>query len=156
MRGDTTASARQALDVKARDSLSGFSLELEHSDSLTPIRAGTATQTELVGTVVSEKRVAQPMPALPSSNNAVPASGAGPRGLAWPDPVRSDITGGLDAMQKTVKDSGIDLAKSGRLLVKALQRFLQSIAEEPGNEPAQPALEEISTRLPGHLQRADD
>ena len=156
VRGDTTASARQALDVKARDSLSGFSLELEHSDSLTPIRAGTATQTELVGTVVSEKRVAQPMPALPSSNNAVPASGAGPRGLAWPDPVRSDITGGLDAMQKTVKDSGIDLAKSGRLLVKALQRFLQSIAEEPGNEPAQPALEEISTRLPGHLQRADD
>ena len=145
MRGDTTASARQALDVKARDSLSGFSLDMEHTDSLTLIGASAATTTALVGAVVLEKPAAQPAPVLPSSDEAA--------GAAQPNPPRPDVTGVLDAMRKTVEDSGIDLARSGRVLVKALQRLLRSIAEEPGNEPARPALEEISTRLPGHLQR---
>jgi hypothetical protein len=156
VKGDTTASARQALDVKALDSLAGFSLDMEHSDSLTLIRASVATQIEPVGTVVFEKPAAQPMPALPSPDDTVPASGAGPRDMAWTDPVRSDITGLLDAMRKAVEDSGIDLAKSGRLLMKALHRLLQRIAEEPSSRSARPALEEISARLPEHLQRADD
>jgi len=141
VRGDTTASARQALNVKARDSLSGFSLELEHSDNLTLIRAGTAMKTDPVDTVVFEKPVAQPMPVLPFVKGAPPPP---------------NVTGVLDAMRKTLEDSGIDLGKSGGLLVKALQRLLQSIAEEPGNEPARPALKEISTRLPEHLRRAND
>jgi hypothetical protein len=154
--GDTTASARQALDVKALDSLSGFSLDMEHSDSLTLIRASAATQTEVVGTVTFEGPVAQPTPALPSSDDTVPVSGAGPRGMAWTDPVRSDITGLLDAMRKAVEDSGIDLSRSGRLLVKSLQRLLHDIARQPASRSARPALEELSTRLPGHLSRESD
>jgi hypothetical protein len=148
VRGDTTASARQALDVKARDSLSGFSLEMEHSDSLTLIGASAATKTDPVGTLVFEKPVTQPVPALPSSDDA---AGAPP-----PPPPPPDVPGVLDAIRRAAEDSGLDLARSGRLLVKALQRLLQRIAEEPGNEPARPTLEEISTRLPEHLQRADD
>jgi hypothetical protein len=145
VRGDTTASARQALHVKAQDSLSGFSLEMEHSDSLTLIRANSTTETDPAGAVVFEKPVAQPVTVLPSPDDA---AGAPP-----PPP---DITGVLDAIRKTVNDSGIDLAKAGGLLAKALQRLLQRIAEEPASRSARPALEEISARLHEHLQRTND
>jgi len=148
VRGDTTASARQALNVKAQDSLSGFSLELEHSDNLTLIRAGTAMKTDPVDTVVFEKPATQPAPVLPSSDEAA--------GAAPPNPARADVTGVLDAIRKSAEDSGIDLARAGGLLVKALQRLLQRVAEEPASRSARPALEEISARLPEHLQRASD
>lgn len=142
VRGDTTASAQQALDVKARDSLSGFTLDMEHSDSLTLIRASAETKTGPAGTVMIEKPGAQPMPVLPSVDGAPPPP--------------TDITGVLEWIRKAVEDSGIDLAKSGRVLAKALERLLQRIGEEPAGRPARPALEEISRRLPEHLQRAED
>jgi hypothetical protein len=156
VKGDTTASARQALEAPALDSLSGFSLDLEHSDSLTLIRASAATQTHSAGTVVFEKPVAQPSPALPASDGEAPTSCASPQGAAQPNPARPDVTAVLDAMRKAVEDSGIDLTRSGRVLVKALQRLLKRVAEEPGSRSARPALEEISTRLPGHLHRTHD
>jgi hypothetical protein len=142
VRGDTTASAQQALDVKARDSLSGFTLDMEHSDSLTLIRASAETKTGPAGTVMFEEPGAQPTPGLPSVDGAPP-----------PPP---DITGVLKGIRKDVKDSGIDLARAGGLLVKALQRLLQRIAEEPAGRSARPALEEISARLPEHLHRVND
>jgi hypothetical protein len=145
VRGDTTASARQALDVKALDSLSGFSLDMTHSDNLTLIGAGAATRTEPIGTVTFEKPAAQPAPALPVSDGTTP-----------PPTPPPDVTGMLEAMRKATEDSGIDLARAGGLLVKALQRLLQRIAEEPAGRSARPALEEIATRLPEHLHRVDD
>jgi hypothetical protein len=148
VRGDTTASARQALDVKALDSLSGFSLDMAHSDSLTLVAASAATQTGPVGTVVFEKPAAQPAPVLPSAGDAA--------ATISPDSPHGEVHGVLDAMRKSVEDSGIDLARAGSLLVKALQRLLRNIAEEPGSEPARPALEEISARFPQHLHRSDD
>ena len=155
LRGDTSASARQTLETPALDSLSGFSLDMEHSDSLTLIRASATTKTDLVGGVVFEKPLAQPMPVLPSSDDAVPESGAGPRDMTWTDPVSPDVTGMLDAMRKAVEDSGIDLSRSGRLLVKSLQQLLHNIAKEPANHSARQALAEISNRLHGHLHRAN-
>jgi hypothetical protein len=142
VRGDTTASARQALDVQARDSLSGFSLELAHSDSLTLIGANAETKTGPAGTVRFEEPAAQ-RPSLPPSDGAAP-------------PPPPDVTGVLDAIRKSTEDSGIDLARAGGLLVKALQRLLQRIGEEPASRSARPALEEISRRLPEHLQREND
>jgi hypothetical protein len=144
VRGDATASARQALEAKARDSLSGFSLELAHSDNLTLIVASATTETDPAGTVVFEQPVTQPMPLLP------PADGAPP------PPPPPDVTGVLEAIRKSAADSGIDLARAGGLLVKALQRLLQRIGEEPVGRPHRPALEEISRRLPEHLHHEDD
>jgi hypothetical protein len=148
VRGDTTASARQALDVKARDSLAGFSLDMTHSDNLTLIGASAATRTEPIGTVTFEKPAAQPAPALPASDSAADE--------VRPHPPGPDVTGILEAMRKTTEDSGIDLARAGGLLVKALQRLLQRIAEEPESRSARPALEQISTSLTEHLHLVDD
>jgi hypothetical protein len=148
VKGDTTASARQALEVNGLDSLSGFSLDMEHSDSLSLIGASAATRAGSIGSVMFEDPAAQPVAALPPSDGA-----AGAASLTPPQP---DVTGVLDALRKATEDSGIDLARAGGLLVKALQRLLQRVAEEPGNGRMRPALEEISDRLPEHMRHEHD
>jgi hypothetical protein len=153
VKGHTTQSARQAFDTPALDSLAGFTLDMEHSDSLTLVRA-SATGTAPTPTVMFEKPVAQPAPALPSGGDD--ASGSAPRDLAWTDPVSTDVTPVLDAMRRSVDASGLDLARAGRVLVKALQQLLKRVADEPAGRTARPALEEISTRLPAHLRHEHD
>lgn len=156
VKGDTTASASQALATTAPDSLAGFSLDMEHSDSLTLIGASATTQTRLTGTAASDQPAAQPSPALPSADGEASASSAAPQGAAQPGPAQPDVTGILDAIRKSVQGSGLDLNRSGRVLVRALQQLLKRIADEPANRPARPALAKISSRLPGHLNRTRD
>ncbi len=145
VKGNTTASAQQALEGPALDSLSGFSLDMTHSDSLALVAAGATTTTAPAGEVTFEKPVAEPLPTLPIAYEADP-----------PDSRRPGVEGVLEAMQKSVKDSGIDLARAGKVLVRALERLMKRIAEEPAGRSARPALEEIAARLPEHLRHAHD
>jgi hypothetical protein len=138
VKGNFNAAVHQALEGPSLDSLSGYTLNVEHTDSLTLIRAtGGAPQG-------SSDPGTQEFSPLPRAQIQSPLGG--------PRPEVKDV---LDEMLKAAKESRIDLAKSGKVLVKLLRQLLHRMAHEPGMGPARPALDEIAARFPEHLRSAD-
>lgn len=156
LKGHVGAAFHQALQGPSLDSLAGFSLEVQHTESLTAIAAGSGPLKGSAG-LGTEPVLAPLTPALPGGDpgTGVPVTVTRPRLESPLGAPRPDVTDLLDMMQKTVKDSGIDLGKLGKLLEKTLQRMLHRVAREPGMWPARPALEEIATRLPARFGNED-
>jgi len=155
LKGNLSAAVHQSLVGPRLGSLAAYALDLQHTDSLTVIRATAGADQDATTPGTVSKPVLRPMPAGPAPDEGA-TSGAAPPAM----PGVGDSLGGsslaaghlLDEAFRTAKDSGIDLAKSSGVLVQMLRRLLHQMGREPEMRPFRPALAEISSRLDRHLR----
>jgi hypothetical protein len=155
LKGNLSAAVHQSLVGPSLGSLAGYALDIEHTDSLAVIRATDGANQDATTPGTVSKPVPRPMPVGPALDEGA-TIGAAP--LATPG-VGDSLSGPslaaehlLDEAFKAARDSGIDLAKSGRVLVPMLSKLLHQMGREPGMKPFRPALAEISSRLDRQLQ----
>lgn len=157
LKGHFGAAIHQALEGPSLNSLAGYSLDVEHTESLTLVRASDSATQDPAGTGTIDQPATQPTPeTTPPPDPATDGVSFLPRSpvqspLGGPQPDVKDV---LDQLVKTAKDSGIDLDRFAQVLTRMLRELLHQIGREPGMEPARPALKEIGARFPEHLHHA--
>jgi hypothetical protein len=155
LKGNTNAAIQQAIGGPSLDSLAGYALNIEHTDSLALIEATGGANPDATTTGTVSQPAVLPMPASPAvdEGDAVappPVATPGAENpLGRPSPAAQDV---LDQIARAAKDSGVDLAKSGGMLMRMLRKLLHQMRREAGMKSFRPLLAEVSSRLPRHLQ----
>jgi hypothetical protein len=155
LKGNFAAAAQQALGGADLDSLSSYSLDVEHTDTLTLLRKTEGAPQDSTGTGVIDKPMAQPLPVYTPGDETAPSTLPRPALEGPLGPPRPEVSEVLSHIGRTARDSGIDLARLGKLLTRLFQRLLHEIGREPGMELAQPVLDELSARAPEHLETTE-
>lgn len=152
-KGGSLALSGDTPDGQGLDSLAGYSVSVEHSESLELIRV---TDRAVLGQGSVESAPSPTaVPALASQGDSPTRSLTEFTELPEENqlaPADHGMTRLLDKMMAAAKESGLELPRLGSLLDAMLRRLVRVIAREPGMAPAERALDEIPARFAGRLR----